>query len=130
MSDATQKDELEAEIRTLKNKKADGVTILHLVPSTKKAILALFNKPWKSGTFPALWEKSPIYKKGNDQKHLSSYIPISLLSCLGKLLERIINTRLMAHLEANNILSPTHSGYRKHRHTEDQLALLAQEIET
>ena len=33
----------------------------------------------------------------------------------------------MAHLEAYNILSPTQSGYRKH--TEDQLALLAQEIE-
>ena len=36
---------------------------------------------------------------------------------------------MMAHLEANNILSPTQSGYRKHRSTEDQLALLAQEIE-
>ena len=35
----------------------------------------------------------------------------------------------MAHLEANNILSPTQSDYRKHRSTEDQLALLAQEIE-
>ena len=35
----------------------------------------------------------------------------------------------MVHLEANNILSPTQSGYRKHRCTEDQLALLAQEIE-
>ena len=35
----------------------------------------------------------------------------------------------MANLKANNILSPTQSGYRKHRSTEDQLALLAQEIE-
>ena len=35
----------------------------------------------------------------------------------------------MAHLEAYNILSPTQSGYRKHRSTEDQLSLLAQEIE-
>ena len=30
--------------------------------------------------------------------------------------------------EANNVLSPTHSGYIKHRSTEDQLALLAQAI--
>ena len=55
----------------------------------------------------------PIYKKGKDKKHPSSYKPISLLSYLGKLLERIINTRLMVHIEANNILSPTQIGYRK-----------------
>ena len=61
MTEAIQKDELEAKSRTLKTKKApgpDGVTndmILHLGPSAKKAILALFNKSWKSGTVPALW---------------------------------------------------------------------------
>ena len=34
----------------------------------------------------------------------------------------------MAHLEANNIRLPTESHYRKHRGTEDQLALIAWEI--
>ena len=60
--------------------------ILHMWPSTKNAILALFDKSWKSGTVPALWKKAtiiPIYKKGKDKKHPSSYRPISLLSCLG-----------------------------------------------
>jgi len=51
--------------------------ILHLGPSAKKAILALFNKSWMSGTVPAMWEKA-IYKKGKDKKHPSSYRPISL----------------------------------------------------
>ena len=60
ITDAIQKDELEAEIRTFKTKKApgpDGVThdmILHLGLSSKKAILALFNKSRKSGIVPAL----------------------------------------------------------------------------
>ena len=124
MTNALQKDELEAEIRTLKTKKAsgsDGVTndmMLHLRPSAMKAILSLFNNYWKSGTVPALWKNATIihiYKKGKGKKHSSSYRPVSILGCLGKLLERIISTRLMAHLEANNILSPTQSGYRKHR---------------
>jgi hypothetical protein len=52
-----------------------------------------------------------------------------LLSCIGKLLERIINKQLLWHLESNDLLSPTQTGYRKHRCTEDQLSLLAQEVE-
>ena len=69
MTDALQKDELEAEIRTLKPKKAPGpdiVTndmILYLGPSAKEAILALFNKSWKSGTVPAL-------EKGHNNPYL------------------------------------------------------------
>ena len=70
----------------------------------------------------------PVHKKGKD-KDPNSYRPISLLSCLGKLLERVINTRLVSFLEERKILSPTQTGYRKHRSTEDQLALVAQEIE-
>ena len=35
----------------------------------------------------------------------------------------------MSFLEERKILSPTQTGYRKHRSTEDQLALIAQEIE-
>ena len=126
MTDAIQIDELEAEIRMLKTKKAPGpdeVTndmIAHLGSSAKKAILALFNKSWRTGTVPALWKKAtiiPLQKKGKDKKHPSSYISISILSCLGKLLERIVNTILKAYVGANNVLSPTHSDYRKHRST-------------
>ena len=71
----------------------------------------------------------PIHKKGKDKKDPNSYRPISLLSCLGKVLERVINRRLISFLEERKILSPTQTGYRKHRSTEDQLALIAQEIE-
>ena len=43
-------------------------------------------------------------------------------------MERILNSRLIYHLESNNVLSDTQTGYRKHRNTEDQLLLLAQDI--
>ena len=71
----------------------------------------------------------PIHKKGKDKKNPNSYQPISLLSCLGKLLEKVINRRLLSFLEDNNVLSQTQTGYRKHRNTEDQLALIAEERE-
>ena len=79
-----------------------------------------------------MWKKAtliPIHKKGKDKKNPNSYRPISLLSCLGKLQEKVINRRLLSFLEDNNVLSQTQTGYRKHRSTEDQLALIAQEIE-
>ena len=105
----------------------------HMGPYAKKTLLQLFNASWKSGTVPALWKKAficPIHKKGKSKKDPKNYRPISLTSCLGKLMERILNRRLIWHLETNNLLTPTQTGYRKHRSTEDQLALLAQEIET
>ena len=136
MTDVTQKEELEAEIRTLETKKPpgpDGVTndmILHLGSSAKKAILS--TSPGRQAPFLLFGKKAilvPIHNKGKNEKHPSSYIPISFLSCLGKLLEHIIKTILMAYLEANNVLSQSQSGNRKHRTTEDQVAVLAQKIE-
>ena len=84
------------------------------------------------GVVPAVWKEAviiPVPKKGKDKKNPRSYRPIRLLSCAGKLLERMVNWRLISHLESNSVLSPTRTGYRKFRSTEDQLAYLAQNIE-
>nr|KAG5688528.1 hypothetical protein BaRGS_031312 [Batillaria attramentaria] len=50
-------------------------------------------------------------------------------SCLGKTLERMINKRLMWHLESNNLITKEQTAFRKNRSTEDQLVYLAQSIE-
>ena len=71
----------------------------------------------------------PILKKGKDRHNKTSYRPISLLSCVGKTMERTVNRRLQHHLEKNGLLSPSQSGFRKNRSTEDQVALLTQDIE-
>ena len=41
----------------------------------------------------------------------------------GKLMGRVITRRLTWFLKTNNIFSPSHTGYRQNRSTEDQLAL-------
>ena len=71
----------------------------------------------------------PVYKKGKDKNKPASYRPISLTSCVVKILERIINVRLLWHLETENILVPEQAGFRQFRSTEDQATYLAQEIE-
>ena len=104
----------------------------HLGASSRAVLLKIFNHSWMKGVVPAVWKEAiviPVPKKGKDKKNPCSYRPISLLSCVGKLLERMINRRLINHLESNNVLSPTQTGYRKHRSTEVQLACLAQNIE-
>jgi len=131
-------DELDEALTKLKKKKApgpDGITnemLIHLGKDAKKVLLKIYNQSWKYGIVPSKWKEAiivPIHKKGKDKRSPKSYRPISLLSCVGKLMERIINKRLVWHLESNSILNPTQTGYRQNRSTEDQLAYLAQQIE-
>ena len=65
-------------------------------------ILDIFSDIWVSGEIPVCWKEAtviPIPKPGRLQK------PISLMSCLSKTMERMINTRLVWLLEKNNILT-------------------------
>ena len=130
--------ELKRNIKTLKNRKApgpDGILnemIKHLGPKAQATLLTLFNQSWTQGQVPEVWKEAhiiPIHKKGKAKTDPNSYRPISLISCVGKLLERIINQRLMYYLENNNILTPTQSGFRKNKNTEDQLTYFVQNIE-
>ena len=130
--------ELEDAMKTLNEKKSPGpdkVTnemLLHLGTRAKNKLLDLFNNSWKTGHVPQIWREAdmvPIHKKGKSRSKVDSYRPISLTSCVGKLMERLINTRLSWHLEKNNIISQEQSGFRHHRSTEDQVAFIAQKIE-
>jgi hypothetical protein len=58
-----------------------------------------------------------LLKPKKDKKQPSSYRPISLLSCLGKILEKIIKQRLMKELNERHILPNHQVGFRPHRST-------------
>lgn len=58
----------------------------------------------------------------------NSYRPISLISCLGKLVERVVSKRLVKYLEDNKILACQQSGFRSRRRTTDNLAFFSQKI--
>ena len=71
----------------------------------------------------------PIHNEGIAKTEASSYRPISLTSCIVKVLERIINTRLKWFLESKNLLASEQAGFREHHCTGDLTTYLAQEIE-
>ena len=64
----------------------------------------------------------PLLKKFNlDKENLSNYRPISHLSFLSKLTERVVKQRLTHHLSSNGLLNSFQSAYTKHHSTESTL---------
>src|SRR6218665_755902 len=76
---------------------------------------------WLSSTRSSLL----FSKKANlDKENLSSYRPISNLSFLSKLTERIVLARLNAYLPSNPLLNPHQIGFPKPHPTETLLVPL------
>ena len=113
----------------------DDITVSmieHLPHQARLTLLKALNKLWEAKQFPDQWRKEiklPFLKPGKDPNLPASYRPISLTSCVCKLLERMVNHRLMWFLERNNVLCPQQSGFRQHRSTVDALMQLTSHIE-
>ena len=89
----------------------------------------MFNKCWISEEIPNKWRTAIIktlLKEGKDPKDTTSYRPISLTSCLGKLLEKIVADRLTQILESRGLISDSQAGFRQNRCTTDQILKMTQ----
>lgn len=76
-----------------------------------------------NGTWPAALKKAeiiPIFKSGDDCI-MSNYRPISLISNLAKILEKIIHSRLSSYLKAKGFISKRQFGFSKDCGTKDAL---------
>ena len=99
----------------------------HLPGAALETLLHLLNDIWISGNFPESWRTStiiPVLKAGKDESDPSSYRPIALTSCICKIMERMINDRLVWYLEKHKLLTPVQCGFRKNRSTTDHLVRL------
>ncbi|CAF1320285.1 unnamed protein product [Adineta steineri] len=77
-------------------------------------LLNLMNASLRFGYVPSSWKTAFIIlllKPGKDRSQGSSYRPISLLSCVGKVLEKIIKQRLSIELKRRNILPRHQAGF-------------------
>ena len=94
---------------------ADGITydVLNaLAMLDRSPLLDLFNMSYEQGMLPSKWKDAviiPIPKNNGD------YRPISLTSCMCKMMERIILNRLL-YLLGDNISDHLY-GFRKGRNT-------------
>ena len=71
----------------------------------------------------------PLLKKnGLDPYVLSNYRPVSLLSFLSKLLERVVVKQLVNHLESQSLFAAVQSAYRPGYSTETALLRVANDL--
>ena len=108
-------EELERAIEESKRGKATGEDdieneiIKHLGTKGKEMLLCIMKKYWRGeATIPQIWRTSiirPFLKECKNPAATESCRPISLTSCVGKLMEKIIADRLMYHLEKRNLLN-------------------------
>ena len=82
-------------------------------------LLHLFNVCLRTGVFPSILKIAvirPVYKSG-DPKETNNYRPISMLPFISKILEKLINNRLLIHLTNNSIIHDKQFGFQKGRGT-------------
>ena len=77
------------------------------------SLTRLINLSLSCNTFPDPWKLAnvmPLYKK-NDKTQINNYRPISLLSCVSKIMERVVFKYTFNFLKGNGLLSRFQSGF-------------------
>ena len=78
-----------------------------------KPLQIIFNKSLQQRKYPICWKLShviPIFKKGGSSLP-SNYRPISLISCVGKIIERVLYKHVYNHLVQNKLIYQYQSGF-------------------
>ena len=75
----------------------------------------LFNKCLKESCFPNCWKVSsvvPVFKNVGERPTAKNYRPVSLLSVVSKVFEKLVNNRIVYHLERCGLFSDFRYGFR------------------
>lgn len=78
-------------------------------------LTAFFNQAINSSHFPTAWKTAnvlPVIKNGKNPQFINSYRPISQLSSLSKLLEKVYELKLRTFLTLNNLFDNHQFGFR------------------
>ena len=121
------------EIRGKGSPGPDQITnrVLKLLPDSYLRIIAeLINASLKHSFIPTSWKAAHvtmILKPMKNPNLALSYRPISLLNTLSKLLERVVQSRLVDWCNQNNIISEYQCGFTKFRQTNDHVFRIIQD---
>ena len=90
-----------------------------------------FNNSLKESCFPDCWKVSsvvPVFKNVGERSTAKNYHPVSLLSVVSKVFEKLVNNRIVDHLEKCGLFSDFQYGFRSSRSTADLLTVVSDRI--
>ena len=70
----------------------------------------------------------PVFKNVGERSTAKNYCPVSLLSVVSKVFEKLVNNRIVGHLEKCGLFSDFQYGFRSCRSTVDLLAVVSDRI--
>ena len=108
------------------------VVVLKNCESELSYILAeLFSMCLKESCFPDSWKVSrvvPVFKNVEKRSFAKNYRPVSLVSVVSKVFEKLVSNRIVDHLTKCGLFSDFHYGFRSSRSTADLLTFLTDRI--
>ena len=117
--------------------KASGLDCIPVVvlknsePELFYIIAELFNNCLKDSCFPDCWKVSsvaPVFKNIMERSTDKNYRPVSLFSVVSKVFEKLVNNRIVDHLEKCGLFSDFQYGFRSSRSTADLLTVVSDRI--
>ena len=107
-------------IKNLKDKKACGpdnvpaefwkIVMTYIL----KPLTYIINLSFEQGVVPLQWKMSrvtPVFKSGK-KSDMNNYRPISILSAIAKIVEKLVFDQLYGYMDQNGIISCNQSGFR------------------
>ena len=100
-------------------------------PELSYILAELFNNCLKESCFPDCWKVSsvvPVFKNVGERSTAKNYRPVSLLSVVSKVFEKLVNNRIVDYLEKCDLFSDFQYGFRSSRSTADLLTVVSDRI--
>lgn len=111
----------------------DGVTnktLRNLDDTSIEHLTVFLNECWEKGRIPRQWKTARIVMipKPGKRIQLENLRPISLTSCVGKVMEHVVLARLTNFLEDHDLIPHTMLGFRKSLSTQDAMLQLKHQV--
>ena len=107
------------------------VALKNCEPELSYILAELFSICLKESCFPNSWKVPllvPVLKNVGERSTAINYLPVSLLSVLSKFFEKLVNNRIVNHLEKFGLFSNFHYGFKSSWSTANLLAAVSDRI--
>ena len=123
-------------ITNLDSSKAFGpdcipVVVLKNYPELSYILAKFFNKCLEESCFPDCWKVSlvvPVFKNVGERSTAKNFHPVRLLSVVSKVFEKLVNNKIVNHLEKCGLFSDFQYGFRSSQSTADLLTVVSDRI--